>query len=93
MSSVYDFLINACFRKLKRNQFSPFSVMYNDQEYLLIFDSKKYIIDNDISKMGTSNARRLVIHVDFDSFVQSETETDDMYSIYYKQLSNTYPIH
>ena len=48
MSSVYDFLIDVCSRKMKNNQFSPFNVMHNGQEYLIIFDSKKYIIDNDI---------------------------------------------
>ena len=91
MSSVYDFLVKACLCKLKRNQFSPFSVMYNGQEYLIIFKSNYYVLDNDISNFDTSNNRLLVIHANFDSFVQSET--DDMNSIYYIQLNNTYPIY
>ena len=80
MSSVYDFLIKACLRKIKSNQFSPFSVMHNGQEYLIIFKSKYYVLDNDISNFDTSNNRRIVVHANFDSFVQSET--DDMYSIF-----------
>ena len=49
MSTFYDFLINVCLRKIKDNHIFPFSIMYDDQKYLIILHSKNHILDNSIS--------------------------------------------
>ena len=88
MSLFYNFLINVCLRKIKDNHIFSFSIMYDGQEYLIIFHSKKYIIDNSISGRDISNNHLRKIFVNLYALIQ--LKIDNMYPYYYKQLNIDY---
>ena len=88
MSSLYEYLLYVCLRKMKYNQLSPFCIIYDGQEYLIIFNSTKYIIDNGISYNSTPNNHQKVIYANYDNLLHAKT--DIMYPYYYKQLNIDY---
>ena len=88
MSTFDDFLINVCLRKIKYNRIFPFSIMYDGQEYLIIFHSKNYILDNSISGRDISNNNLRKVFVNLDALLQ--LKIDIMYPLHYKQLNIDY---
>ena len=88
MSTFYDFLINVCLRKIKDNHIFPFSIMYDGQEYLIIFHSKNYILDTSISRRDISNNNLRKVYVNLDALLQ--LKIDNMYPFYYNQCNNYY---
>ena len=90
MSTFYDFLINVCLSKIKDNHIFPFSIMYDGQEYLIIFQRKIYIFDNSISGRDISNNNLRKVYVNLDALLQ--LKIDNMYPYYYNQC-NKYNIN
>ena len=73
MLSIYDYLINVCLRKIKKNQFASFYIILNGIEYKIIFknyDCDDETIDFDAIKISKSSDYYPTIYANLDRLMQ-----------------------